>query len=86
MGPEESDYPVIAGADGIKLKTEKMVPEQLYHCVHEGKVFLFYKDQEGHLNCYEVGDPKAAEEIAKNPDDVENILKKYAERGEQSQS
>ena len=78
MEPEEADYPVIAGPDGIKLKTERMVPEQLYHCVHEGKVFIFYKDQEGLLNCYEVGDPQAADEIAKNPSDIESILKRYA--------
>ena len=38
------DYPVVAGQDGIKLKTEKMVADRLYHCIYDGKVFLFYKD------------------------------------------
>ena len=79
MGSDQSDYPVAAGSDGIKLKTEKMVPDELYHCIYDNKVFLFYKDQEGLLNCYEVGDPLAVEEIAKNPSEIENILKKYAD-------
>jgi hypothetical protein len=35
------DYPVRVEQDGIKLKTEKMVIDQLYHCIYESKVFLF---------------------------------------------
>jgi hypothetical protein len=73
------DYPVMAGQDGIKLKTEKMVTDQLYHCVYDGKVFLFYRDEEGLLHCYEVENPDAAREIAANPSEVESILKKYAQ-------
>ncbi|HJS68797.1 MAG TPA: hypothetical protein VJ730_05195 [Nitrososphaera sp.] len=73
------DYPVMAGQDGIKLKTEKMVTDQLYHCVYDGKVFLFYRDEDGLLHCYEVENPDAAREIAANPSEVESILKKYAQ-------
>ena len=73
------DYPVVAGQDGIKLKTEKMVTDQLYHCMYDGKVFLFYRDEEGLLHCYEVENPDAAREIAANPSEVESILKKYAQ-------
>ena len=73
------DYPVLAGQDGIKLKTEKMVTDQLYHCMYDGKVFLFYRDEEGLLHCYEVENPDAAREIAANPSEVESILKKYAQ-------
>jgi hypothetical protein len=73
------DYPVVAGQDGIKLKTEKMVADQLYHCVYDGKVFLFYRDEDGLLHCYEVENPDAAREIAANPSEVESILKKYAQ-------
>ena len=72
------DYPVVAGPDGIKLKTEKMAADQLYHCVYENKVFLFYKDEDSLLHCYEVEDPDAAREIAANPSETESILKKYA--------
>lgn len=74
----DDEYPVVAGSDGIKLKTEKMVADRLYHCVHDGKVFLFYKDEEGLLNCYEVENPQAVNEIAANPAEIESILKKYA--------
>lgn len=73
------DYPVVSGPDGIRLKTEKMIPDQLYHCIYDKKVYLFYKDHEELLNCYEVGDPNAVDEITRNPSDIENILKKYAD-------
>jgi hypothetical protein len=75
------DYPVVAGQDGIKLKTEKMIADQLYHCVYDGKVFLFYKDEEGLLHCYEVENPDAVKEITANPSEIENILKKYTQLG-----
>lgn len=73
------DYPVVAGQDGIKLKTEKMVTDHLYHCIYNDKVFLFYKDEEGLLHCYEVEDPNAVKEITLNPSEIESILKKYAQ-------
>lgn len=73
------DYPVVAGRDGIKLKTEKMVTDQLYHCIYDNKVFLFYRDEEGLLHCYEVENPDAVKEIAANPSEIESILKKYAQ-------
>jgi len=73
------DYPVVAGQEGIKLKTEKMVIDQLYHCIYDNKVFLFYKDEEGLLHCYEVENPDAVREIAANPSEIEDILKKYTQ-------
>jgi hypothetical protein len=79
MSSDISDYPVVAGSDGIKLRTEKMNPDQLYHCIYDNKVFLFYKDEEGLLNCYEVNDPMAVGEIAKDPSKIEEILKKYSD-------
>ena len=86
MNSDNSEDPVIAGPDGIKLRTEKMIPDQLYHCIYENKVFLFFKDEEGMLNCYEVGDPLAVNEIAKNPSHLEEILKKYADHKAQKQA
>ena len=56
-----------------------MVIDQLYHCVFEHKIFLFYKDEEELLYCYEVEDPSATKEILDNPADIETILKKYSE-------
>lgn len=82
---DSSDYPVVAGPEGIKLRTEKMLPDQLYHCVHDGRVFIFYKDEEGLLNCYEVGDPAAVKEIENNPTEIENVLKKFAQPGSTNQ-
>jgi len=55
-----------------------MNPDQLYHCVFEERVFLFFKDQDGLLHCYEVNDPLAVEEIRNNPLEVENILKRHS--------
>jgi hypothetical protein len=75
------DYPVVINEEGIKLKTEKMAPDQLYNIVHDGKVFLFYKDEEGLLHCYEVENPDAVKEIAENPAQLESILRKYAQPG-----
>ncbi|HEX2013650.1 MAG TPA: hypothetical protein VLA68_00345 [Nitrososphaera sp.] len=82
MTSDDGEYPVIIGQDGIKLKTEKMVTDRLYHCIYDKKVFLFYKDDEGLLHCYEVEDPAAAKEVTENPAQLENILKKYAEKME----
>jgi hypothetical protein len=72
------DYPVSVNEEGIKIKAESMETERLYHCVFENKVYLFYKDEMGLLNCYEIEDPDAVKEIAENPADLENILKKRA--------
>jgi len=77
------DYPVVAGQDGIKLKTEKMVTDQLYHCVYDSKIFLFYKDENDLLHCYEVENPDAVREIAASPSEIESILKKYANQFDQ---
>jgi hypothetical protein len=73
------DYPVIVQSDGIKLQPEKMTIDQLYHCIFEDKIFLFYKDEEELLHCYEVENLSATKEILDNPADIENILKRYSE-------
>ena len=73
------EYPVIVESDGIKLKPEIMNIDQLYHCIFDDKVFLFYKDEQELLHCYEVEDPTAVKEISSNPSDIENILRKYSQ-------
>lgn len=82
MGAADGEYPVIIEKDGIKLKTENMVADQLYHCVYESKVYLFYKDEQDLLHCYEVEDQRAVKEITENPSQLESILKKYADQNE----
>ncbi len=78
MAGAENDYPVLAESEGIKIKTEKMVVDKLYHCIYENKVFLFYKDEESLLHCYEVENPEAVKEIEQNPSQLNTILRKRA--------
>ena len=78
MAAIDDDYPVVAGQDGIKIKTEKMETDELYHCIYDNKVFLFYKDEQSLLHCYEVENPDAVREIAKKPSELHSILKRYA--------
>jgi hypothetical protein len=73
------DYPIVVNEEGIKIKEEKMETEKLYHCVFDGKVFIFFKDDFGSLNCYEISDADAVKEVQENPADIENILKKRAD-------
>jgi hypothetical protein len=75
----ELEKPVIVQHDSIKLQPEKMAIDQLYHCIFEDKIFLFYKDEQEFLHCYEVEDPSAVKEISVNPSDIENILRKYSQ-------
>jgi len=74
------DDPVTVNSDGVKLKPEKMLINQLYHCIFENKVFLFYKDEDELLHCYEVEDPNAVKEISANPAHLESILTKYSHK------
>jgi hypothetical protein len=73
------ENPVTVEGEGIKLKPEKMIIGQLYHCICEGKVFLFFKDEEEMLHCYEVQDKAAVKEIFANQSDIEKILLKYSQ-------
>jgi hypothetical protein len=72
------EYPVQSESEGIKLRPEKMVADKLYHCIHEDKVFLFYKDEQELLHCYEVEDASVQREILENPACLEEILRKRA--------
>ena len=78
MAATDNDYPVVAEHDGIKLKTEKMITDKLYHCNYDNKVFLFYKDDQSLLHCYEVENSDAVREIAEKPSELDSILKRYA--------
>lgn len=54
--------------NGIIIRTEKMEKEKIYVCIHEGKVFLFFKNILGVLSCYEVKDKDLEEKIKLTPD------------------
>jgi hypothetical protein len=78
MSAIDEEYPVVVEHDGIKIKTEKMIIDKLYHCIYDNKVFLFYIDEQSLLHCYEVEQPDAVKEIAEKPSELDSILKKYA--------
>ena len=78
MAGADNDYPVLAESEGIKIKTEKMVVDKLYHCIYDNKVFLFYKDDQSLLHCYEIQHPDAVREIAEKPSELHSILQRYA--------
>jgi hypothetical protein len=78
MSAIDNDYPVAAEEDSIKIKTEKMIIDKLYHCIYDNKVFLFYKDDQSLLHCYEVQNPDAVREIAEKPSELNSILERYA--------
>lgn len=71
-------YPIIVEKDGIKIKTEEMTVDKMYHCIYDRKVYIFYKDEENLTHCYEVDDPLVVQEIVNNPDNLEDILLKHS--------
>jgi len=76
------DYPVMVKEDGIIVKPTMMKKEEIYHCVYQNKVYLFFKDENELLNCYEVEDKEVAEAIKSSPDSdsIKNILQEYAKK------
>jgi hypothetical protein len=72
------EYPVIVEKDGIKIKPENMIVDNMYYCIYDNKVYIFYKDEENLMHCYEVDDPLVVQEIINNPDNLENILLKHS--------
>jgi hypothetical protein len=78
----DEDYPVIAKEEGIVIKAERMEVDRIYQCVYQNRVYLFFKDEDELLNCYEVEDEEAAEAIKANPDSdsVKRILQEAARK------
>jgi hypothetical protein len=71
-------YPVIVEKDGIKIKPENMIVDKMYYWIYDNKVYIFYKDEENLMHCYEVDDPPVVQEIINNPDKLEDILLKHS--------
>ena len=76
------DYPVITEPEGVKIKPEKMEIDKLYHCIFQDRVLLFFKDQVGMLNCYEMDEKELVDSIkqSSSPDEIEKILQKFIEK------
>jgi hypothetical protein len=70
--------PVLPGDDGIVLKMEEMQVEELYHCVFDGIIYLFYKDSQDLLHCYEIGDKQVVSEVVAHPEDFKEIIRKHS--------
>ena len=73
------DYPILVNKEGINIKPEFMIKEQLYHCIFQNKVLLVYKDSQDFLNCYEIEEDILVDKIknSKNDEQVEKILEDY---------
>ena len=72
------EYPVIVEKDGIKIDPEKMIVDKMYYCIYDNEVYIFYKDEENLMHCYEVDDQTVVQEIVENPNNLENILLKHS--------
>ena len=74
-------YPLSSGKDGIKIQPDKMEPEILYHCIHQNKIMLIYKDHNEILNFYEIDDDEIISKVkASNKEYIEKILEEYIEK------
>ena len=69
---------MIINDNGIKLNPDKMLREELYHCLYQNRIFLFYKDNDDILHCYEISDIDIINNIKENPENIHNILNNLA--------
>jgi hypothetical protein len=60
----------------IKIKPELMLEEKLYPFIYESSVFLFFKDENELIHCYEISNKEVKDNILKNPDKILEILEK----------
>ena len=58
----------------IKINPESMIIEKLYPIIYENSIFLFYKDENELINCYEITDKSIIEKALLNPDKIIEIL------------
>lgn len=58
----------------IKINPESMIIEKLYPIIYENSIFLFYKDENELINCYEITDKSIIEKAMTDPDKIIEIL------------
>jgi hypothetical protein len=58
----------------IKINPESMIIEKLYPIIYDNSVYLFYKDKNELINCYEITDKNIIEKAQLNPDKIIEIL------------
>jgi hypothetical protein len=71
--------------NGISLNPDKMIREELYHCIYQNRIFLFFKDNDDMLHCYEITDIDTIKGIKENPENIDNILNNLA-KGESTET
>ena len=73
-----SESPIqIDEEDKIKLKPELMVVEKIYPILIDNSIFLFYKDENEIINCYEVVDQEIVQKAKENPEKILDILEEH---------
>jgi hypothetical protein len=69
------NYPIeIDKENKIKIKPDLMIKEKLYPFIHENSIYLFFKDENEIINCYEMLDKEVKDNMLKNPDRIIEIL------------
>ena len=58
----------------IRINPEIMIIEKLYPIIYDNSIFLFYKDENELINCYEITDKSTVEKAMLNPDKIIEIL------------
>jgi hypothetical protein len=69
------NYPVETDKENkIKIKPDLMIKEKLYPFIFENSIYLFFKDENEIINCYEMLDKEVKDNMLKNPDRIIEIL------------
>lgn len=69
------NYPIeIDKENKIKIKPDLMTKEKLYPFIYENSIYLFFKDENEIINCYEMLDKEVKDNMLKNPDRIIEIL------------
>lgn len=73
-----SESPVLIDEDNkIKIRPELMITENLYPILFENSLFLFFKDENELINCYEVTEKELVEKAQKNPERILEMLEDW---------
>ncbi|GKS61109.1 hypothetical protein YTPLAS21_05670 [Candidatus Nitrosocosmicus sp.] len=73
-----SESPILIDEDNkIKIKPELMITENLYPILFENSLFLFFKDENELINCYEVTEKELVEKAQKNPQRILEMLEDW---------
>jgi hypothetical protein len=69
------NYPIETDKENkIRIKPDLMIKEKLYPFIFENSIYLFFKDENEIINCYEMLDKEVKDNMLKNPDRIIEIL------------